>query len=109
LALTSQAWSQNCSFTIEANDQMQFNMKEIRVSKSCKEVTVNLKHVGMLAANLMGHNWVLSPTPEFQAVAQAGQAAGAPNYTPAGDKRVIAAYDGDRRGQQTSVKFDIPD
>ncbi len=107
LAIGNQAWSQQCSFTIEANDQMQFNLKEIRVSKSCKEVTVNLKHVGMLAANVMGHNWVLSATPDFQAVGQAGQAAGAPNYVPAGDKRVLAASSVIGGGQETSVKFDI--
>jgi azurin len=107
LALANQAWSQECSLTIEGNDQIQFNKKELRVSKSCKEVTVTLKHVGMLAANLMGHNWVLAATPDYQALAQAGQGAGPPNYLPAGDKRVIASTNVIGGGQETSVKFDI--
>src|SRR6185436_7628016 len=60
LLLSGTAWSQECSLSIEGNDQIQFNKKELRVSKSCKEVTVTLKHVGQLAANVMGHNWVLT-------------------------------------------------
>jgi azurin len=39
------------------------------------------------------------------AVAQAGQAAGAPNYLPAGDARIIAATDAIGGGAQTSVTF----
>jgi len=104
--LSGTAWSQECSLTIEGNDQIQYNKKELHVSKSCKEVTLTLKHVGQLAANVMGHNWVLSATADYQALAQAGQAAGAPNYLPAGDARVIAATNVIGGGQETSVTFD---
>ena len=45
-----------CSVDIAGNDQMQFDKKEITVSKSCKQFTVNLKHPGTLAKNVMGHN-----------------------------------------------------
>lgn len=105
--LSGQAFSQECAFTIEGNDQIQFNKKELRVSKSCKEVTVTLKHVGKLAANVMGHNWVLTSTGDFQAVATAGQAAGPPNYIPANDARVLATTTVIGGGQETSVKFDL--
>jgi azurin len=101
------AFSQECALTIEGNDQIQFNKKELRVSKSCTEVTVTLKHVGKLAANVMGHNWVLTATPDFQAVATAGQAAGPPNYVPASDARVLAATNVIGGGQETTVKFDL--
>jgi azurin len=104
--LSGQAWSQQCSLTIEGNDQIQFSQKEMRVSKSCTEVTVTLKHTGQLAANVMGHNWVLTSTADYQAVAQAGQSAGPPNYVPAGDARVLAASDVIGGGQETTVKFD---
>ncbi|MGN6905386.1 azurin, partial [Neisseria sp. P0015.S010] len=30
----------NCATTVEANDAMQFNTKEIQVSKACKEFTI---------------------------------------------------------------------
>lgn len=107
LMLGHPAWSQECTLTIEGNDQIQFNKKELRVSKSCGEVTVTLKHVGQLAANVMGHNWVLTNTADFQAVAAAGQAAGPPKYVPAGDARVLAATDVIGGGQETSLKFDV--
>ena len=32
-AIASQAWGQECALTIEGNDQIQFNQKEMRVSK----------------------------------------------------------------------------
>ena len=105
--LGNQAWSQECSLSIDGNDQIQFSKKELRVSKSCKEVTVTLKHVGQLAANVMGHNWVLTATADYQAVAAAGQTAGPPNYVPAGDARILAATNVVGGGQETSVKFDL--
>jgi azurin len=55
----------------------------------------------------MGHNWVLTATPDFNAVAQAGAAAGAPNYVPQGDARVLAASAIIGGGEETSVTFDI--
>jgi azurin len=107
LLLSGQAWSQECSLTIDGNDQIQFSTKELRVSKSCQEVTVTLRHVGQLAANVMGHNWVLASTADWQAVATAGQSSGPPNYVPAGDARVLAATTVIGGGQTTSVKFDL--
>jgi azurin len=104
--LSQQAWSQQCSLAIEANDQIQFNTKELHVKKSCKEVTLTLKHVGQLAANVMGHNWVLSATADYQAIAQAGQAVGAPNYLPTGDARILVSTNVIGGGQQVSIKFD---
>jgi azurin len=86
---------------------LQFNKKEMRVSKACKEVSITLKHTGQLAAAVMGHNWVLTTTPDFQAAATAGQAAGPPNYLPAGDKRILASTTVVGGGQEISVKFDI--
>jgi azurin len=101
------AWGQECSLSIEGNDQIQFDLKEMRVSASCDEVTVTLKHVGQLAANIMGHNWVLTGTPDFMPVASAGQAAGPPDYLPAGDARVIAHTEVIGGGEETSITFDI--
>lgn len=107
LAFASQANAQECEVVVEGNDQIQFVQKELRVSSSCAEVTVTLKHIGMLAANIMGHNWVLTSTADWQAVAQAGQAAGPPAFVPAGDARVLAATGVIGGGEQTSVTFDI--
>jgi azurin len=100
-------WAQECSLSIDANDQIQYSKKELKVSSSCKEVTLTLHHVGMLAANVMGHNWVLTATEDYMDVAQAGQAAGPPNFMPENDKRIIAHTDVIGGGEQTSVTFDL--
>lgn len=99
------AHAEECAIGIEGNDQIQFVQKELRVSASCTEVTLTLKHIGQLAANIMGHNWVLTKTADYQAVAQAGQAAGAPDFLPAGDGRVLAATPVIGGGQETSITF----
>src|SRR5690606_32065590 len=80
-----------CSVDVEANDAMQFNTKEITVSKSCKEFTINLKHTGQLPKAAMGHNIVITKSADMQAVETDGIAAGADkNYVKDGDERVIA-------------------
>lgn len=107
LAFAGHANAQNCEVVVEGNDQIQFVQKELRVSSSCTAVTVTLKHIGMLAANIMGHNWVLAATADWQAVAQAGQAAGPPNFVPQGDARVLAQTAVIGGGEETAVTFDI--
>jgi azurin len=104
--LGNQAWGQECSLTVEANDQIQYLQKELHISSSCKEVTVTLKHIGQLAANIMGHNWVLAKTENYMALAQAGQAAGPPHYLPADDERALAATDTIGGGEETTITFD---
>ncbi|MBB4821176.1 azurin [Pseudomonas alcaligenes] len=80
-----------CSVDVEGTDQMTFNTKEIKVSKSCKTFTVNLKHVGKLPKNVMGHNWVLSKTADAQPLATEGMTAGVDkDYLKADDARIIA-------------------
>ena len=99
-------WAQDCAVTVEANDQIQFVQSELTVSSSCEEITVTLKHIGTLAANIMGHNWVLTTTPDYMSVAQAGQASGPPSYVPSGDTRVLAATDIIGGGEETTITFD---
>jgi azurin len=107
LGFAAQARAQGCELVIEGNDQIQYVQKELRTSASCGEVTLVLRHIGTLAANIMGHNWVLAKTADYQAVAQAGQAAGPPHYLPADDGRIIAATDIIGGGEETSITFDI--
>jgi len=97
-----------CDVTIEGNDAMQFNLKEINVDKSCKTFTVNLKHVGKLAAVQMGHNWVLAKTADLNSVAMDGMGAGLANhYVKKNDPRVLAFTPVIGGGQSTSVTFDV--
>lgn len=109
LALASApALAAECSVDIAGNDQMQFDKKEITVSKSCKQFTVNLKHPGKLARNVMGHNWVLTKQADMQGAVNDGMAAGlGNNYVKKDDARVIAHTKVIGGGETDSVTFDV--
>src|SRR5690606_25953041 len=96
-----------CEVTVESNDAMQFNTKEIVVDQSCKQFTVHLKHVGKMAKAAMGHNWVLTKQADMQPVATDGMTAGLANdYVKSGDARVIAHTQVIGGGESDSVTYD---
>ena len=98
--------AKTCELAIEGNDAMQFNKPTLAVAADCTEVKLTLKHSGKLPAAAMGHNWVLTETSAFQAVATAGMSAGLPNnYVPKDDKRVIAHTKVVGGGESTSITF----
>lgn len=102
--LTSPA--RTCELSIDSNDRMQFDKSELAVGADCERVRLTLTHSGDLGAKAMGHNWVLTRTPAFKSVAQAGMRAGAENdYVPPDDDRVIAHTDIIGGGGTTSVTF----
>lgn len=102
------AAAQDCEISITGNDRIQFNKSELVVSADCDQVTLTLEHVGEMSVEQMGHNWVLTETEDFQAVAQAGMQAGAANdYVPQDDDRIITHTDLIGGGETTSVTFDI--
>jgi azurin len=85
---------------------MQYNLKEMSVPATCKEVTVTLNHTGKMPVTAMGHNWALANTADYQAVATAGMSAGADNnYLPKDDPRVLAHTKLVGGGESTSVTF----
>ncbi len=98
---------QECVQVIEGNDLIQFNVPEIRVSADCEEVTINLRHVGQLAANVMGHNWVLTTAADYMPLATVAATVGPPDYLPADDPRIIAATGMIGGGEETSVTFSL--
>ena len=98
----------SCEQVIEGNDILQFNLKEMKVSAACDSVTVTLKHTGVMAAEIMGHNWVLTSDSNFMPVATAAAGAGLENnYVPVGDDRVLSATSIIGGGEETSVTFSI--
>lgn len=98
----------SCEQVIEGNDMLQFNLKEMKVSAACDSVTVTLKHTGVMAAEVMGHNWVLTTDSDFMPVATAAAGAGLENnYVPVGDDRVLSATSIIGGGEETSVTFSI--
>ncbi|OHE84647.1 MAG: azurin [Lysobacterales bacterium RIFOXYD1_FULL_69_11] len=89
-ASTAQA-ANRCTIDLKGDDRMQFSTKSVTVSAACPRITIRLAHTGKLPAKAMGHNVVVSATPDVQALSAAGIKAGAANhYAPKGDKRVLA-------------------
>ena len=106
LALAASARAENCSLTIEANDLMQFNTREMTVPAGCTEVEITLKHSGKLDSRAMGHDWVLAKSSDVSAILNAAIAAGsAHGYLPDADKRILAATRIVGGGESTSVRL----
>ncbi|KLD72074.1 azurin [Xanthomonas pisi] len=106
MAMAPSAWARTCTVTITGNDQMKFDQSAITIAPDCTEVDVTLKHAGKMAATVMGHNWVLTKSADFQAVANAGMRSTiADSYLPKADARVIAHTKVVGGGESTTVSF----
>jgi len=106
LMLAPAAHARVCAVSIDSTDQMSFSQKEIKVGADCSQVKLTLRHTGKLVATAMGHNWVLTRTPDYQPVAMAGMRTSlADSYLPKGDARVLANTAVIGGGQTTSVTF----
>lgn len=100
------AMAAQCDVTIEGNDAMQFNTKEIVVDKTCEDFTINLVHTGKLPKAAMGHNVVITKAADKQAVANDATKAGpAADYLKPNDDRVIAHTKLIGGGEKDSVTF----
>ncbi|QNP40423.1 azurin [Lysobacter solisilvae (ex Woo and Kim 2020)] len=96
----------NCTVRLKGNDAMQFDLKTATVSASCPKITIELTHAGKLAAQVMGHNVVISQTVDMNAINAAGMKAGAAaGYVPKGDTKVIAATPVVGGGASTKTTF----
>ncbi|MCX7555270.1 azurin [Xanthomonadaceae bacterium JHOS43] len=106
LLLSSQLQAKTCELEIDSTDQMTFSTKEMKVASDCTEVKLTLTHSGKMPKTAMGHNWVLTATADYQAVAQDGLKAGVANdYLQADDARVIAHTKLIGGGESDSVTF----
>lgn len=96
----------NCTLKLKGDDRMQFDLKTATVSASCATINIELVHAGKLPVTAMGHNVVISATPDVGAISTAGMKAGAgAGYVPKGDARVIAATTMVGGGGKTAAKF----
>ena len=95
--------------TITGNDQMQFNLAEMKV-KAGQTVRVTLKHIGKMDKNVMGHNWVLltkgTGINEFGGAAADAKAT---DYIPAGTTQVIAHTKLLGGGESDTIEFVAPE
>lgn len=106
----SLASAATCEVTIKGNDQMQFDLKEIRVPRDCKNFEITLIHSGKMPFKTMGHNWVLAKDSDWRNIAmeEAKRFPKNPTDIPS-DKRIIAqttfvgGADGDPKQAKTTV------
>ena len=107
-AISAPAMAADCALTVESNDAMQFNAKNIDVPKSCKKFSVTLKHVGKMPKTSMGHNIVVTAAADVAAAAADGMKAGAAaDYVKAGDTRVLAHSKVIGGGESTTFDIDV--
>lgn len=93
---------------IESNDQMRFNLNEIKV-KEGQIVVLTLKHVGKLPKTAMGHNWVLlKPGVKMAEFAQKAVQARDTDYVPEGSEEVIVHTKLIGGGEETTIEFEAP-
>jgi azurin len=108
LIVTPEAKAAGCEVTVESTDAMSFSTKVIEIKKSCKDFTINLKHVGTMPKNVMGHNLVITKASDQTPVSSDGSAAGADNhYVKPADARVIASTKLIGGGESASVKLPV--
>jgi len=97
-----------CSVNLEGNDAMRYNLANIDVPKSCATFTINLRHTGKMARNVMGHNVVLARTADMAGIDADGIKAGlAADYIKAGDTRVIAHSKVVGGGENTTLSVPV--
>jgi len=105
-ALAPSAFAKTCALTIDSTDAMTFDKPQLNVDASCTQVKLTLTHSGTLAANVMGHDWVLSKTADMAAINADGMKAGmAAGFLKAGDTRVIAHTKVIGGGQSDTITF----
>ena len=94
---------------LEGNDQMQFNLKELRV-KEGQTVRLTLNHVGTMAKNAMGHNFVLlKEGVDLAGFGQKAATAMETDYIPSGEEgNIIAHTKMLGGGESDTIEFEAP-
>lgn len=95
---------------IEANDQMKFNLSELKAVAG-QEITLVLKNVGKMDKTVMGHNLIiLKPGTDVAEYAKKAMAAKDTDYVPASESASVIAHTKLTSGGETdTVKFTIAD
>lgn len=102
--------SEVVELTIEGNDQMQFNLDEMKV-KAGSTVKLTLKHVGEMTKQQMGHNWVLlKQGTDIMKFGQKAAGAADNGYIPQDEaNKVIANTKTLGGGEETTITFEAPE
>lgn len=94
---------------LKGNDQMQFNLEEIRV-RAGQTVRLTLQHVGELSEQVMGHNFVLlEDGTDVADFAQRASAALEDEYIPGDGEDIIVNTEMIGGGEEVTIEFQAPD
>ncbi len=94
---------------LTGDDQMRFDKTELRV-KAGQTVRLTLVHVGKMAKNVMGHNFVLlTPGTDINQFGQQAVAAADNDYIPRNTDQVIAHTKMLGGGESTTIEFTAPE
>ena len=95
---------------IEANDQMKYNLSEMKV-KAGQTVKLTLKHVGKMPIETMGHNWVLlKPGITKEEFGMKAMTAKENAYIPAEyEDMIIANTNMIGGGEEATIEFTAPE
>ncbi|MEO0443935.1 MAG: azurin [Pseudomonadota bacterium] len=107
LLATPLAYADRCSLVVNSDDAMRFDTQRIVVSKDCETFTIHLKHTGRLAANIMGHNVVISKSSDALLISRQGRGFQNNGFIKPNDERVIAATDMIGGGEESSLSFAV--
>ena len=106
--ISGNAYAGACDVNVEATATMAFNVKEIKVPKKCKEITLKLTNTGTMPKAIMGHNVVISKTSDIEEVNKNGMVAGlANNYVKKNDSKVIGHTTVIGGGESTTAKIKL--
>ncbi len=107
-ATTSSTTDDVIEVVIEGNDQMRFNLTEIKV-KAGSTVKLTLNHVGKLPKQAMGHNWVLlNADVVVKDFAMSAMTARDNDYIPKDTNDIIVHTDLVGGGESTTIEFEAP-
>lgn len=109
-ATTQAAPSGGVTLEIEANDQMQFNLTELKAYAG-QEITLVLKNVGKMGKTVMGHNVIiLKAGTDVAEYAKKAMLARETDYLPASESEsVIASTKLTGGGETDTITFTIPE
>ncbi|MBP7306430.1 MAG: azurin [Saprospiraceae bacterium] len=94
--------------TLEGDDMMKYNLSNIDAYEG-QVIVLTLKHIGKMAKNAMGHNFVLlAQGTDVNAFAEEAVKASTTGYVPADHSKIIAYTDLIGGGESTTITFNAP-
>ena len=107
-ATTETSATTGTALEIEANDQMKFNLSELKAVAG-QEITIVLKNVGKMDKTVMGHNLIiLKQGTDVAEYAKKAMAAKDTDYVPASESESVIAHTKlTGAGETDTIKFTI--